>query len=341
MTQTHRPKTLRNRSAPPRPNSTSERPRTRPFSLRSAPLELRMLALAIIIAVALSLLSPYFLKTNNLLNLLDQSVVVGIVAIGMTFVILTGGIDLSVGSVVGLTGVILGLSLHHFSIPISISLATLAGAGIGLFSGLLIAYFDLAAFVITLGVMAIGRSLAYIFSGQTSISDIPPQLNDLVYTEVFGIQTNVLTLLVLYALAWAYLTYTKGGRTIYAVGSNREAARTAGLNVLFYSVVPYVVSGALSAIAATLMSSQILSIDPLAGTGLELDAIAAVVIGGASLYGGRGTIIGTLIGVFIMVMIRNGLNLLGVSPFWQGSAIGGIIIAAVLAERLLSPRTRR
>ena len=323
------------------PDSSSERSRTRRFSLRSAPLELRMLALAIIIAVALSLLSPYFLKTNNLLNLLDQSVVTGIVAIGMTFVILTGGIDLSVGSVVGLTGVILGLALHHFSIPVAIALATLAGAGIGLFSGLLIAYFDLAAFVITLGVMAIGRSLAYIFSGQTSISDIPPQLNDLVYTEVFGIQTNVLTLLLLYALAWAYLTYTKGGRTIYAVGSNREAARTAGLNVLFYSVVPYVVSGALSAIAATLMSSQILSIDPLAGTGLELDAIAAVVIGGASLYGGRGTIIGTLIGVFIMVMIRNGLNLLGVSPFWQGSAIGAIIIAAVLAERLLSPRTRR
>jgi ribose transport system permease protein len=323
------------------PETTSERSPTRGFSLRSAPLELRMLALAIVIAVALSLLSPYFLKANNLLNLLDQSVVTGIVAIGMTFVILTGGIDLSVGSVVGLTGVILGLALHHFSIPVAIALATLSGAGIGLFSGLLIAYFDLAAFVITLGVMAIGRSLAYIFSGQTSISDIPPELNDLVYTTVLGVQTNVLTLLALYALAWAYLTYTKGGRTIYAVGSNREAARTAGLNVLFYSVVPYVVSGALSAIAATLMSSQILSIDPLAGTGLELDAIAAVVIGGASLYGGRGTIIGTLIGVFIMVMIRNGLNLLGVSPFWQGSAIGGIIIAAVLAERLLSPRTRR
>ncbi|HEY6521229.1 MAG TPA: ABC transporter permease, partial [Roseiarcus sp.] len=243
-----------------------ERTPARRFGLRSAPLELRMLALAIIIAVALSLLSPYFLKTNNLLNLLDQSVSVGIVSIGMTFVILTGGIDLSVGSVVGLTGVILGLALHHFSIAVAIALATLSGAGIGLFSGLLIAYFDLAAFVITLGVMAIGRSLAYIFSGQTSISDIPPQLNDLVYTEVFGIQTNVLTVLVLYALAWAYLTDTKGGRTIYAVGSNREAARTAGLSVLFYSVLPYVVSGALSAIAATLMSSQILSIDPLAGT---------------------------------------------------------------------------
>ncbi len=304
-------------------------------------LEVRMLGLALVIAIGLSILSPYFLRTANLLNLLDQSVVVGIVAIGMTFVILTGGIDLSVGSVAGLTGVVLGLSLRHFPIPISAGLAVLAGAGIGLFSGFLIAYFDLAAFVITLGVMAIGRSLAYIFSGQTSITDIPPELNDLVYTTLFGIQSNVLTLLALYALAWGYLTYTKGGRTIYAVGSNREAARTAGLDVLFYSILPSVISGALSAIAATLMSAQILSIDPLAGSLLELDAIAAVVIGGASLYGGRGTIIGTLIGVFIMVMIRNGLNLLGVSPFWQGSAIGGIIIAAVLAERLLSPRTRR
>ena len=327
---------------PPTPlTAADERVRRRAWSVKSAPLEMRMLALALIIATALSLMSPYFLKTSNLLNLLDQSVVVGIVAIGMTFVILTGGIDLSVGSLAGLTGVILGLALHHFSIPVAVLLAVLSGAAIGLFSGFLIAYFDLAAFVITLGVMAIGRSLAYIFSGQTSIADIPPAINDLVYTTVFGIQTNVLTLLALYALAWGYLTYTKGGRTIYAVGSNREAARTAGLDVLFYSVLPYVVSGALSAIAATLMSAQILSIDPLAGTGLELDAIAAVVIGGASLYGGRGTILGTLIGVFIMVMIRNGLNLLGVSPFWQGSAIGGIIIAAVLAERLLSPRSRR
>jgi len=300
-----------------------------------------MLGLAFVLASVLSLLSPYFLKTANLLNLLDQSVVVGIVAIGMTFVILTGGIDLSVGSVAGLTGVILGLALQHFNIPISVALAIASVAAVGLFSGALIACFNLAAFVITLGVMAIGRSLAYIFSGQTSITNIPPELNNLVYTTVFGIQSNVLTLLVLYALAWAYLGYTKGGRTIYAVGSNKEAARTAGLGVLFYSILPYVISGALSAVAATLTSAQILSIDPLAGNGLELDAIAAVVIGGASLYGGRGTIIGTLIGVFIMVMIRNGLNLLGVSPFWQGSAIGGIIIAAVLAERLLSPKSRQ
>jgi ribose transport system permease protein len=217
----------------------------------------------------------------------------------------------------------------------------LAGAGIGLFSGMLIAYFGLAAFVVTLGVMAIARSLAYILSGQTAISTIPSELSNIVYTTVLGIPTNVLFLGGVYILAWAYLTYTKGGRTIYAIGSNKEAARAAGLSVLFYSVLPYVVSGALAAVAITFSIAQILSVDPLTGTAMELDAIAAVVIGGASLFGGRGSIIGTLIGVLIMVMIRNGLNLMGVSPFWQGSAIGGIIILALLVERLVSGRAAR
>jgi len=299
-----------------------------------------MFGLALFIAAVLSALSPYFLSANNLMNLLDQSVVIGIVAIGMTFVILTGGIDLSVGSVAGLSGVILGLALQDFSIPVAIGLAVTSGALIGLFSGVLIAYFGLAAFVVTLGVMAIGRSLAYIFSGQTSISSIPFELSDLVYTTILGVPTNVICLIALYILAGLYLSYTKGGRTIYAVGSNKEAARTAGLSVLFYSILPYVISGALAAVAVTFLTAQILSVDPLTGNLLELDAIAAVVIGGASLYGGRGSILGTLIGVVIMVMIRNGLNLLGVSPFWQGSAIGAIIIFALLIESLLSRRAR-
>ena len=155
---------------------------------------------------------------------------------------------------------------------------------------------------------------------------------------MLGIPTNFLVLIVLYALAWYYLTFTKGGRTIYAIGSNAEAARAAGLRVDFYSILVYVVAGALSAVAAVFLAARILSIDPIAATGLELDTIAAVVIGGASLFGGRGTIIGTLIGVMIMVLIRNGLNLLNVNPYWQGTAIGSIIIAAVLLERFLSAR---
>jgi ribose transport system permease protein len=304
-------------------------------------LEVRMLVLALILALALSLMSPYFLTKSNIFNMLDQSVVIGIVAVGMTFVILTGGIDLSVGSIAGLTGIILGLAVQEMPIPAAIAVAVLAGGGIGLVSGLLISVFGLAAFVVTLGVMAIARSLAYIASGQTAISNIPFGMQDIVYTNILGIPSNVLFLLVLYAVAWAYLTFTKGGRTIYAVGSNKEAARAAGLNVLFYSVLPYVLSGALSAVAVTFSVSQILSADPLMGNQMELDAIAAVVIGGASLYGGRGSMFGTLIGVFIMVMIRNGLNLMGVSPFWQGSAIGTIIIVALLVERLVSSRAGR
>lgn len=304
-------------------------------------LEVRMVALALLLGIALSLMSPYFLTQSNIFNMLDQSVVIGIVAVGMTFVILTGGIDLSVGSVAGLTGIILGLAVQEMPIPAAIAVAVLAGGGIGLISGLLISVFGLAAFVVTLGVMAIARSLAYIASGQTAISNIPFGMQDIVYTNILGIPSNVLFLLVLYAVAWAYLTFTKGGRTIYAVGSNKEAARAAGLNVLFYSVLPYVLSGALSAVAVTFSVSQILSADPLMGNQLELDAIAAVVIGGASLFGGRGSMFGTLIGVFIMVMIRNGLNLMGVSPFWQGSAIGTIIIVALLVERLLSSRAGR
>ena len=304
-------------------------------------LEVRMLGLALLLAVGLSLLSPYFLTRSNIFNMLDQSVVIGIVSVGMTFVILTGGIDLSVGSVAGLTGIILGLSLQHLPIPAAIALAVAAGGTIGLFSGLLINLFGLAAFVVTLGVMAIGRSLAYILSGQQSISDIPDGMQNIVYTPLLGIPSNVVFLLVLYGLAWAYLTKTKGGRTIYAVGSNKEAARAAGLDTLFYAVLPYVLSGALAAVAVTFSVGQLLSADPLMGNAMELDAIAAVVIGGASLYGGRGSMAGTLIGVFIMVMIRNGLNLMGVSPFWQGTAIGTIIIVALLVERLVSRRANR
>jgi ribose transport system permease protein len=304
-------------------------------------LEIRMAGLAILIAVILSFSSEYFLTASNLFNLADQSVVIGIVAIGMTFVILTGGIDLSVGSVAGLTGIILGLALREFPIPLAVGLAIGAGAAIGAVSGILIAVFGLAAFVVTLGMMAICRSLAFVLSGQQSISDLPDGLSVLVYGNLFGLPMNVAILIALYLFAWIYLTHARGGRTIYALGSNKTAARIAGLPVTFYTIVPYVVSGALSAVAVVLIAAQIRSLDPLAGNQMELDAIAAVVIGGASLFGGRGSIIGTLFGVLIMVMIRNGMNLLGVSPFWQGTAIGTIIILAVLAERLMTSRSRR
>ncbi len=306
--------------------------------LRSAQLELRMLALLVLLSVVLSLISPYFFTLSNILNLMDQSVITGIVAIGQTFVILTAGIDLSVGSLSGATGIIFGLALAELPLPIAIVAAILAGGFAGFVNGFIITKGRVAAFVVTLGMMSIGRSMAYVLSGANSITQLPDALGDLASSSFLGIPTNFLVLVILYAIAWYYLTFTKGGRTIYAIGSNVEAARTAGLRVDFYSILVYVVSGALSAVAAVFLAARILSIDPIAATGLELDTIAAVVIGGASLFGGRGTIIGTFIGVLIMVLIRNGLNLLNVNPYWQGTAIGSIIVVAVLLERFLSAR---
>jgi ribose transport system permease protein len=212
----------------------------------------------------------------------------------------------------------------------------LAGAAAGLANGVIISFGRVAPFVVTLGTMSIGRSFAYVLSGANSIGGLPPELGRLSSEVVLGLPLEFWLLLAAYGLCWWFLTWAKGGRTLYAIGSNAEAARGAGLSIMPWSVFAYVVSGLMSAVAAVFLASRILSIDPIGGQGLELDAIAAVVIGGASLYGGRGTLIGTLFGVFIMVFIRNGLNLLNVSPYWQGTAIGSIIIAAVLVERLLS-----
>jgi ribose transport system permease protein len=304
-------------------------------------IELRMLVLIVLVVVGLSLLSPHFLTVNNILNMMDQGVVVGIVALGQTLVILIGGIDLSVGSLAGVTGIVLGLSLFHLGVPASIAICLLVGAGFGFVNGAIIVWGRIAPFVVTLGMMSVGRSLAYVFSGANSINNIPESLAALSGDSPIGLPTNFLCLIAAYAVCWWFLTYCKGGRTLYAIGSNKDAARVSGLNIPFWSIFAYVISGVMSGAAATFLASRLLSIDPIGGTGLELDSIAGVVIGGASLFGGRGSIVGTLAGVFIMVFIRNALNLLDVSPYWQGTAIGSIIVAAVLVERMLSSRSRR
>jgi ribose transport system permease protein len=214
----------------------------------------------------------------------------------------------------------------------------LMGALVGTLNGLIIEKIGVAAFIVTLGMLSICRSLTYISSGARSIIDLPPQLATLAMGMIGPIPLNIVFLITLYIVAYFFLTRTKAGRTLYAVGSNPEAARVAGLPVETYRVMVYVISGALCACAAAFLAGRIRSVDPTSGTGLELDAIAAAVIGGTSLFGGRGSIIGTFFGVIIMVCIRNGLNLLGIDPYWQGTAIGTIIIAAVIFERVLSKR---
>jgi len=299
-------------------------------------LEIRMFLLTAVLIILLSFASPYFLTYNNILNILDQSVVVGILAVGLTLVILTAGIDLSVGSTVGLTGVAMAVSFPVFGFYPGILIGLLTGAAVGFANGLIIEKGGVAAFIVTLGMMSVGRSLAYTLSGARSFTDLPPQLTDISMGMVAGVPLNVLFLIALYVTVYWLLRSTKMGRTLYAVGSNPEAARVAGLPVGRYRIAVYVITGLLCALAAVFLAGRIRSVDPTSGLGLELDAIAATVIGGTSLFGGRGSIIGTLFGVIIMVCIRNGLNLLGIDPYWQGTAIGTIIIAAVLLERLLN-----
>ncbi|QGZ65589.1 ABC transporter permease [Paraburkholderia acidisoli] len=322
-------------------DGTSETGRAPRRPLR-VPADARIIVVALVIFVLMSFASPRFLTSGNLYNLLDQSVVVGIVAIGQTFVVLVAGIDLSVGAVTGVAGIVFGTLVAKAGLPMSVGVPVtiLAATALGLLNGCLVNFGRIAPFIVTLGTMSICRSAAYLISDGNSISNLPDSLSALSVAEILGAPVNFLFLLALFALAWWYLQRTKGGRTIYATGSNRDAAIAAGLRTTFYSNVAYAVSGASAGLAAVLLSSRLMSIDPLAGNGLELDAIAAVVIGGASLFGGRGSMPGTLFGVFIMVLIRNGLNLLGVGPYWQGTAIGTIILVAVLIERMTSG-TRR
>lgn len=319
-----------------RPAAVRRRLVSRLLHLLATQIELRMLLVIIVVMAVLSLISPYFFTSKNLLNVMDQSVIAGMVALGQTLVILIGGIDLSVGSLIEVSAVALGLVFPKFGVPLAVVACLGTGALLGLANGVIITAGKVAPFVVTLGMMSVGRSMAYVLSGASSIGNIPDSLGALTSDSIFDVPIDFLCLIAVYAIAWYFLTFAKGGRTLYAIGSNVEAARIAGLSINLWSITAYMIAGLMSAVAAIFLTSKVLSIDPIGGTGAELDSIAAVVIGGASLFGGRGSIIGTLGGVFIMVFIRNGLNLLNVSPYWQGTAIGSIIIAAVLVERLLS-----
>jgi ribose transport system permease protein len=309
--------------------------------LFKAQLEIRMAVVVLVLGVILSLVSPHFLSVHNLLNIMDQTVVIGIASIGATLVILTAGIDLSVGSVMGMAGIVLGLCFEPFGTSGAVFMGLASGLAAGMISGFLVAKARLAPFVATLGMMAIARSQSYVLSGARSINNLPPAIEYIGNATVGAIPFNFLCLLALYAIMWFFLNRTKAGRSIYAIGSNEEAARVAGIAIDKYKIFCYGASGFFAALASVFLSARILSIDPIAGNGLELDTIAAVVIGGASLFGGRGSIIGTLIGVIIMVLIRNGLNLLGVDPYWQGTAIGSMIIAALLLDRFFNAGNRK
>jgi ribose transport system permease protein len=286
------------------------------------------------LCVVLALMTPVFLKVDNILNILRQVSVVSILAAGETFVILTGGIDLSVGSILGLCGVILAGVLKATDITVLGVLVGIAlGTLIGWSNGLLVSKGDVPPFCVTLGTMAIARGLAFIYTQGKPISNFSPSFRFLGSGYVGPLPTPVLLAVLVYVVVFLVLKQTVVGRYIYAVGSNETATRLSGIRTDFYKTLVYTISGLLAGLAAVIFTARINSGHPLAGQNYELDAIAAVVIGGTSLSGGEGSAIGTLIGALIMGVIRNGLNLVNVDPYWQQVVIGAVIVIAVLVDR--------
>jgi ribose transport system permease protein len=275
------------------------------------------------------------------MNILEQSSINAIVAVGMTFVIITAGIDLSVGSILAFSGVVMA-SLLQGGVPIV--LALLAGLAVGtvcgLLNGFLVSIGKLPPFIVTLGMMSVARGAALVYTDGRPISTFEPAFRYLATGKIFFLPMPLLIMLLVYLITHLILTRPKFGLYTYAMGGNEEATRLSGVNVRFHKTMVYALSGLTSAIAAVLLTARLNSAQPIAGMMYELDAIAATVIGGTSLMGGEGTLTGTFIGALIMGVLRNGLNLLGVSSFLQQIIIGLVIIIAVLFDISIKKQKR-
>jgi ribose transport system permease protein len=291
----------------------------------------------ILLLVVLSILSPFFLTVPNLFNVLQQISVLAILALGQTAVIISGGIDLSVGSVLALAGVTMGwvLAQAGLPMPVAIAAALAVGAAAGLANGVLITAGRLPPFIATLAMLSMARGLALVITRGEPISGYPEWYRQIATFDLFGvIPASVLLVLALYLLGAAWLRYRPSGRATFAIGGNEEVARLSGLRVGREKLKIYTAAGALSAVGGLVLAARLNSSQPNAGLGIELDVIAAVVIGGASLAGGVGSAGATFVGVLIIGVLRNGLNLLNVSSFWQQVVIGAVIAVAVMTDTL-------
>jgi ribose/xylose/arabinose/galactoside ABC-type transport system permease subunit len=303
--------------------------------------ELGTLVGLVLLASLLSVLTPHFLSVSNLLNVMEQTSINAVIALGMTFVILSGGIDLSVGSLLALAGVVLAWALQAgWPVPAAILAGLAVGGASGLVNGLLITKGRLPAFIATRGMMSIARGAALVFTSGRPISGFGAGFRQLATARILGVPAPIVVTIAVYALGHFLLTRTRFGRYVYAIGGNEEATRLSGINAGFHKTMVYVLSGVASGLAAALLTARLNSAQPIAGINYELDAIAATVIGGTSLSGGVGTLHGTLIGALIMGVLRNGLNLLGTSSFFQQIVIGIVIIAAVLVDSMLKPSAK-
>jgi ribose transport system permease protein len=299
--------------------------------------EFGSLAALIIMVVIIAVSIPQFRQVENLINVTRNFSFVGIVAMGMTLVILTGGIDLSVGSVWAMSAVLAAflMSSGWLMVP-AIAVALLAAAAIGLFNGLCITRLNMSPFVPTLASLAIARSLALVITRGRPISSFGPQQDAFLWLgggSVLGIPNPVILFVVVAIIVWIALSKTVWGRRVYAVGGNEKAARLTGLNVRRLKVTVYIISSLCAGLAGIVQASYLSSVTASLATGQELSVIAATVIGGVNLAGGEGTVFGVVIGTVMLEILRNGLLLFGIDPYWQGVFVGAIIIIAVSIDR--------
>lgn len=288
------------------------------------------LAGLLVLAVALTFVSDRFLTLENLGNIGRQVSINAIIATGMTLVIVSGGVDLSVGAVMTLAMTFgAGAMLAGVSVPWSVTLALLTGLVCGAANGVLIAYARLPAIIVTLATMEIPRGIALLYTGGYPLANLPAAFGPLGRGEIFGVHVPTLVMLAVVLAGHIFLTRFVAGRALYALGGNEEAARLSGVPVRRYKLLAYSLSGFTAALAGIVLASRLMSGQPNAGVGFELDAIAAVVLGGTSITGGRGSVVGTLIGAVTLGVLNNGLNLMSVSPYTQKILKGGVILLAI------------
>lgn len=325
--------------------STAQRLRER---LSDVIAQLTAFGALIVIFVFLTIVSPEFLTFNNIFNIISQTTVTAIIAVGMTFVIITAGIDLSVGSTAALGGMVGTLVMAHAHVDWSIGVVvgTLVGGFIGLINGLLITKAHLNPFIATLGMMSAARGLVYLSTNAVAVYNLQQSFailgNGSITLGIRGVPASfpipLIVLVAVAVLAHLLLTRTRFGRHTYAIGSNLEAARLSGISIALVLVLIYVLQGLLAGFGGMIAASRVVSGQPNFGIGLELDVIAATVIGGASLFGGQGTIVGTLIGAFLIALIRNGAVLLNINAFYQDVIIGVVIWLAVYWDQFRRKR---
>lgn len=286
----------------------------------------------ILLCIAMTFVSDRFATWDNLQNVTRQVSINAIIAAGMTVVILTGGIDLSVGAVMALSMTFTASALlAELPIALAIAMGLATGAACGAINGLFVAYARLPAIIVTLAMMEIPRGLALLKTGGYPQSGLPSEFSWIGQGNLFGVQTPILVMLAVFAVLYVMLTWFPVGRYIYGIGGNEEAVRLSGVRVERTKLLAYTLSGMTAAIAGVVLASRLMSGQPNAGIGFELDAIAAVVLGGTAIMGGRGSIVGTLIGALTLGVLNNGLNLMSVSPYTQKVLKGAIILLAIYA----------